>query len=162
MALMNHTKQNDLNLSPEEKRARLAELLRAKAGMGKKIPLSFAQRRLWFLDQLDPGSSAYNLPRAARLIGPLNLQALRQSLNALVQRHDSLRTNFVADQGDPAQIVSPSREIEMPVIELEGLSLTDRESEARRLAAIASRIPFDLAYDQLLRATLTGATEMKL
>ena len=151
---MSSTLQNGTELSAEEKRALLADLLREKAAKGRTVPSSFAQQRLWFLDQLEPGSASYNIQRAARMKGRLDLPALRQSLNALVARHESLRTNFGSYQGEPAQIIAPAREIEIAVIDLTGLKPEERETEARRLAAIAAQDPFDLAQDQLLRATL--------
>jgi amino acid adenylation domain-containing protein len=151
---MSRTLQNGTELSAEDKRALLADLLREKAAKGRTVPLSFAQQRLWFLDQLEPGSASYNMQRAARIRGRLDLPALRRSLSALVARHESLRTNFGSFQGEPAQIIAPAREIELTVIDLAGLRSEEREAEARRLAAITSQDPFDLAQDQLLRAYL--------
>jgi amino acid adenylation domain-containing protein len=151
---MSRTLRNGKELSADERRALLADLLREKAAKGRRVPASFAQQRLWFLDQLEPGSASYNVSRAARMKGRLNLAALHQTLNALVARHESLRTNFGADEGEPVQIISPAREMEIPLIDLKGLRPEDRETEARRLAAIASKDSFNLAQDQLLRATL--------
>ena len=151
---MSHTIQNGLALSADEKRALLADLLRQQAARARAVPLSSAQQRLWFLDQLERGSVSYNMQRAARMRGWLDLPALRRSLNALVARHESLRTNFGSFQGEPAQIIAPARELEFTVIDLTGLKSEEREAEARRLAAIASQEPFNLAQDQLLRATL--------
>jgi amino acid adenylation domain-containing protein len=120
---------------------------------GSTVPASFAQQRLWFLDQLDPGST-YNMSRALRLKGRLDLTALRKALNAMVARHESLRTNFGANEGEPVQIVGPPRELPVTVLDLTGLPTQQREAEGRRLAAAASLRPFDLAADQLLRASL--------
>ena len=150
---MSSTLRNGTELSAEEKRALLADLLR-EGHESRTTSTSFAQQRLWFLDQMDPGSSAYNIQRAARMKGRLDLPALRASLNALVARHESLRTNFGSYQGEPTQIIAPAGEIEIGVIDLTGLKPEERETEARRLAAIAAQDPFDLAQDQLLRATL--------
>ena len=86
---MNRTLQNGLEPSADEKRALLAELLRKKAAAVRTVPTSFAQQRLWFLDQLEPGTALYNISRAARMKGRLDLPAIRQALNALVARHDS-------------------------------------------------------------------------
>jgi amino acid adenylation domain-containing protein len=146
--------ENKLDLRPVEKRALLAELLRKKAAKTRKVPLSFAQQRLWFLDQLDPGSASYNISRAVRLKGELNLQALRQALNFIVARHESLRTNFTSVEGEPGQIIATSREVELQPLDLRGLPQGERESEARRLASEASRRGFNLAQDDLLRAGL--------
>ncbi|HXM36670.1 MAG TPA: amino acid adenylation domain-containing protein, partial [Pyrinomonadaceae bacterium] len=151
---MSRTLQNGLELSADEKRALLAELLRKKAAAVRTVPTSFAQQRLWFLDQLEPGTAFYNISRAARMKGRLDLPALRQTMNALVARHESLRTNFGAGEGEPVQIISPPREMEIPVIDLKGLSPEEREGEARRLAVEASECSFNLAEDQLLRASL--------
>ena len=72
-------------------------------------PASFAQERLWFLDQLEPASSVYNLPASLRLVGTLDADALEQSLNALWRRHDALRTTFTAPDGRPTQVIAPPR-----------------------------------------------------
>src|SRR6266498_22226 len=141
-------------LSIDEKRALLADLLRERGAKGRTVAVSFAQQRLWFLDQLEPGSSSYNVSRAARMRGRLNVPALRQTVNALVARHESLRTNFGSVEGEPVQIVFPSREAELCTIDLKGLEFPERETEARRLALVASQRPFDLAQDQLLRVSL--------
>src|SRR5262245_11653353 len=96
-------------LTADEKRAILAQLLRKKAVGARSFPLSFAQRRPWFLDQMVPGLAAYNVPLAARLSGSLDVDAFAQSLNDLVRRHDVLRTTFAAgSDGVPVQVVAPS------------------------------------------------------
>src|SRR5215204_7529094 len=82
---------------------------------GVPIPLSFAQQRLWFLDQLEPGSGAYNLPAAVRLQGPLDVAVLARALNAMVARHEALRTSFAAVEGRPAQVVAPALAVPLPV-----------------------------------------------
>src|SRR3712207_783679 len=114
---MSDVLQKDIELSREEKRARLEHLLREKAAKAKTVPASFAQRRLWFLDQLE-GGSAYNLARATRVKGQLNIVALRKALNALVARHESLRTSFGSVEGEPVQIIAPFRELELPIVDL--------------------------------------------
>src|SRR5687768_14599676 len=83
-----------------------------------KIPLSFAQERLWFLDQLEPGSAVYNVCQAIRMRGALDLAALEKSLNEILRRHEILRTNFVTAEGEAVQVVSPSRTIELAVVDL--------------------------------------------
>ncbi len=72
-----------------------------------ELPLSFAQQRLWFIDQLEPGNSVYNFPAAVRLKGPLNVVALKQSLNEIVKRHEALRTTFATVDGRPVQVIAP-------------------------------------------------------
>lgn len=146
--------ENKSDLLPAEKRALLADLLRKKAAVARQVPVSFAQQRLWFLDQLDPGSASYNISRAVRLKGQLNLQALQEALNSIVARHESLRTNFTSIDDEPVQIIAPTREIEIQLLDLSGMPQGDRESEARRLASEAARRPFNLAQDHLLRAAL--------
>jgi len=121
---------------------------------GSAVPASFAQRRLWFLDQLEPGSASYHISRALRVKGRLDLPALRQSLESLLGRHESLRTTFSWVDGEPVQIISSSRKMDVQVIDLTELELAQRESEARRLAIAESQRPFNLAQDQLLRFSL--------
>jgi hypothetical protein len=124
-------------------------------------PLSFAQERLWLLDQLEPGSPAYNRPLALRLTGLLDEAALRQALQTIIDRHEVLRTRFTARDGQPAQAISPSLALDLGVIELSQLASTEGEARARRLATEEALRPFDLARDPVLRATLLrlGAQE---
>ena len=146
--------ENKSNLPAAEKRALLAEVLRKKISGTRCVPLSFAQQRLWFLDQLEPGSASYNISRAVRLNGQLDFQALQQALNCIVARHESLRTNFTSVDDEPLQTIAPTRVVEIQVIDLGSLSQSDRELEAGRLASEAARRPFNLEQDHLLRATV--------
>jgi amino acid adenylation domain-containing protein len=118
------------------------------------LPLSFAQQRLWFLDQLDPGSTMYNMYGAFRLTGRLDIPALERSLNEIVRRHEALRTTFRSIEGSPQQVVVARLNLTLPVIDLSGHSESDRENEARRLAAEAAGRPFDFVRGPLVRATL--------
>ncbi len=120
----------------------------------RPLPLSFSQQRQWFLDQLDPHSSAYIMPAAMRLVGALDAPALRRSLNEIVRRHEALRTMFVVQDGQPMQLIAPARPRPLPLIDLCGLSDVEREAAATRLAAAEARAPFDLSRGPLLRATL--------
>src|SRR5437763_1593972 len=97
------------------------------------FPVSFAQQRLWFFDQLDPGTPAYNLPRAIRIAGPLNARALAQTLQTIVDRHESLRTTFVSEEGEPRQIVKSELRVELPITDLEGMPEPERLEEALRI-----------------------------
>ncbi|HKV34445.1 MAG TPA: amino acid adenylation domain-containing protein [Pyrinomonadaceae bacterium] len=119
---------------------------------GDGAPLSFAQERLWFLDQLDPGGAAYNLPGAVWLEGDLDVVALERSLNEIVRRHEILRTTFRTERGWPVQVIAGSLWLPLPLVDLSHLSNSD--SEARRLGREESAKPFDLASGPLLRATL--------
>ncbi|HVB55147.1 MAG TPA: amino acid adenylation domain-containing protein [Candidatus Acidoferrales bacterium] len=119
-----------------------------------ELPLSFAQQRLWFIDQLEPGNSVYNFPAAVRLKGPLNMLALRQSLNEIVKRHEALRTTFSIVDGRPVQVIAPSLTLTVPIVDLRELPETERETEVQRLVTTEAQRPFDLAEGPLVRATL--------
>src|SRR5215831_15969168 len=118
------------------------------------FPASFAQQRLWFLDQLDPGQSVYNLQFAVRLETKLNLRALEESLTEIVRRHESLRTTFGTVDGQPVQIIAEKSEVRLSVIDLSERSSEEQEAEVRRLAEAESERPFDFANGALLRLTL--------
>ena len=125
------------------------------ASRAEALPLSFAQQRLWFLDQLQPGDAAYNIPAALRVIGEFDVAAFAFAVNEIVRRHEALRTTFVLRDGVPAQVIAPALEIATPVVDLGGLDPELREAEARRFAQEEARRPFDLASGPLLRvATL--------
>ncbi|MGZ3458320.1 MAG: condensation domain-containing protein, partial [Archangium sp.] len=118
------------------------------------LPLSFAQQRLWFLEQLEPGSTLYNLPWALRLEGPLDTGAMERAFTELVRRHESLRTTFQAHQGTPAQVISPPGPITLTCVDLSARPLAEREAEALRLFREEVLRPFDLTRGPLLRVTL--------
>ena len=130
-----------------------ARAIPRRAGRGPSA-LSFAQERLWFLDQLEPGSPAYNLSGAIRLTGRLDAGALKEALGEIVRRHEVLRTTFAEVGGRPAQLVAESAEFRLPLTDLEGGDEAAREAEARRLAAEEARTPFDLSRGPLLRVRL--------
>ena len=115
-------------------------------------PLSFAQQRLWFLEQLEPGNPAFNIPVALRLRGVLNVTALEESLNEIVKRHEILRTSFNSLSGKPFQAIAPSLRLTIPVLD-------GRETEVQRLIATELEQPFDIAKAPLLRATLRRLSE---
>ena len=119
-----------------------------------ELPLSFAQQRLWFLDQLEPGNPFYNIPTALRLRGKLDVEALRGSIHDLVRRHEVLRTRFPDEGGKPRQEILDDLEVELPVVDLSGLSGERQEEELRRRTVEEVRRPFDLATGPLFRATL--------
>jgi amino acid adenylation domain-containing protein len=122
-------------------------------------PLSFAQERLWFLDQLTPGASAYNIARAFRLAGPLAVPALAAAVAAAVRRHEALRTTFAAPEGQPVQHVLPDLAPELPVADLSGLPESPRQAEAARLLHEEARRPFDLRRAPLVRLLLLRLAE---
>ncbi len=124
-----------------------------------RLPLSFAQQRLWFLDQYEPGSSVYNVPSAQRLRGPLDIGALEHSLGEIVGRHEALRTTFSVVEGEPVQVIAPAASISLPVSDLSHFADSEREEEAQRLATAEARRPFDLSQGPLFRATLIRLDE---
>jgi len=118
------------------------------------IPLSFAQERLWFLHQLKPESTAYHIPLAVSLTGKLHFSALWLSFDAIMRRHESLRTTFQAVDGVPQQIIQPVPAFALPLIDLSGLSDQIQQDCARRLAEQELHTIFDLAQGPLLRVWL--------
>ncbi|HEY3570220.1 MAG TPA: amino acid adenylation domain-containing protein, partial [Thermoanaerobaculia bacterium] len=114
----------------------------------------FSQERMWFLNQLDPGSSAYNLSRALRLRGRLDLTVLGRCFSELIRRHETLRTSFALDDGRPVQVVRPPVPVAPDVVDLRHLPPAGREAEARAWATAEAARPFDLSRDLLIRATL--------
>lgn len=118
------------------------------------FPLSFAQQRLWFVHQMDPASSAYNMPMAFRLSGRLDVEALEWVLNEILRRHEILRTTFDVLDQQPVQLVAPSLSLKLSVTNLGSLPAPLREVEAERFANEESQRPFDLARGPLIRATL--------
>jgi amino acid adenylation domain-containing protein len=115
----------------------------------QSCPLSFAQQRLWFLEQLNPGTPVYNIPQAWRLSGPLDLSAWQRALNELVARHETLRTTFHSIQGRPAQCVAPFQPRQFPVTDVS--QVADAAAAARRVVDAEARQPFDLAVGPLFR-----------
>lgn len=125
------------------------------------LPQSFAQQRLWFLDQLVPGSLAYNMATGVRLKGVLDAPALGAALAEVVRRHEALRTTFGTHGGLPVQLVQPGLDIGPPTIDLSALSEHERAAESQRLAREEANRPFDLTTGPLLRATLVRITEQE-
>ncbi|MCP4654520.1 MAG: AMP-binding protein, partial [bacterium] len=125
----------------------------------RELPLSFAQQRLWFLDQLEPGSSTYNIPAAVRLGGALAPALLERVFHEVVHRHEALRTTFTATAGRPHQVIAAQLEVPLPLVELDGLPASARAAEARRLAEAEALCPFDLTAGPLVRGTLLRLQE---
>ncbi|GAX39730.1 amino acid adenylation domain-containing protein [Tolypothrix sp. NIES-4075] len=124
-----------------------------------EMPVSFAQQRLWFLQQFEPESGFYNIPVAMRFQGQLNVAALEQSLNQIINRHEALRTNFIQVNGQPMQVIASSSTLPLAVYDLQQLEPTGREITCRQLIIEEAAQPFDLASDVLMRASLFQLTE---
>ncbi|MGB8507394.1 MAG: condensation domain-containing protein, partial [Pyrinomonadaceae bacterium] len=146
-------------LSAEEKRAMLTELLRKQspAPKAKQFPLSLAQQRLWFLYQLEPDNPFYNVPYAMRLSGTLNIGVLERSLSEIVRRQWSLRTTFPVVNHEAMQSVSPAQPLTLPVVDLS--SVPDKETDAQHFILQEARQVFDLTSGPLLRAKLLRLSE---
>src|SRR6478736_965765 len=123
--------------------------------------LSFAQERLWFLDQLAPSSPLYTMPFALRLEGRLDQLALEKSISAIVRHHTILRTKFVATGSGPMQIVGAETAVDVPVVDLSRRPTGDRDVALKRLLTEEAELPFDLASDLMLRAKLFRLTEQE-
>jgi amino acid adenylation domain-containing protein len=158
--------QRKANLSAAKK-ALLAKLMQGKLQnnaiprrqQSDSIPLSFAQERLWFLEQLDPNQPLYNEPTALRLRGVLNIGALQKSLNEIVRRHESLRTTFTTTNGQPIQIITPSLNLDLPIVSLQTLSVNEQENSVRSLAIEEASQPFDLGTGPLIKVKLLQLSE---
>ncbi|AFY82811.1 non-ribosomal peptide synthetase [Oscillatoria acuminata] len=120
----------------------------------QNLPLSFAQQRLWFLEQLEPGTATYNIPAVLRLTGNLDEAALEASLNAVIDRHEALRTSFPAIDGQPIQAIAPQLRVNIVTLDLSEVASEDWEAEGVKTAVAESLKPFDLEQLPLLRVTL--------
>jgi amino acid adenylation domain-containing protein len=125
----------------------------------QNIPLSFAQERLWFFDQLEPGNPFYNLCGAVRVTGQLNAETLRQSIEKIIERHEILRTAFAGGEKEQIQVICDAKSFPLPLIDLSECSPGEREKEAQRLSAEEAQLPFDLTQANLLRAKLLRLSE---
>src|SRR5215217_5778565 len=125
-----------------------------------ELPLSFAQQRLWFLDQLAPGSAAYNLSGRLRLEGDLDVSSLEASLNEIVRRHEALRTIFSTHDGEPVQIILSELLLPLPLIDLSHLPTSERETAIRQLCEEEASQPFDLSTGPLVRARLLRLSKL--
>ena len=174
---MSDVAQKLAQLSPEQRARVFAALNRKKqqkqpegalmpsqprvAGKESRFPLSFAQQRLWLLDQIDPNNPFYNISRAFFLSGPLQVMALQRAFQALGQRHETLRTAFVVTDDDPVQVIAPAVTLALPVESLAELPVAEREAAALALAQEEARRPFDLREAPLLRVRLLALGEVE-
>ncbi|OUL26109.1 condensation domain-containing protein [Nostoc sp. 106C] len=133
----------------------------AVASRPTEIPLSFAQARLWFLDQLEPGNYAYNIPVALQLTGHLNISALEQSFNEIVRRHEALRTTFVMGSHEPIQIITPQQTITISLVDLRDLADSEQQAQVQHLALEEAKRPFNLGTGPLIRVTLLQLNNTK-
>ncbi|MGA7732187.1 MAG: amino acid adenylation domain-containing protein [Chloroflexia bacterium] len=142
------------DLSPQEKRDMLAQQLKQKAAAPRRFPLSFAQQRLWLVDQLEGSSAFYNVSFATYLRGPLQVDALESAIQEIVRRHDTLRTSFVMVDEQPMQVVSPTVEVRLHLKDLRYLPAQERGKAGNTLLEEGARRPFDLAEAPLIRTLL--------
>lgn len=119
-----------------------------------QIPVSYSQQRLWLLDQINPGDTTYNVPAAFRIKGDINPGLLEKAFAALVERHESLRTTFADDEGQPVQVIAPFTQWQLPLDDLSTLTEAERESRLQELVNQEGRTPFDLEQGPLFRARL--------
>ncbi len=158
-------------LSPEKRKLLLRQLEQQKTKKDTELtpiprqsrevnafPISFSQQRLWFLDQLEPGNVAYNIPVAIRLRGVLHLTALEQSVNEIIRRHESLRTTFDALDEQVVQVIHAPAPFTFPVQDLQALEGAAKEAEVQRLLSTEALQPFDVIQGPLLRVSLLKLT----
>ena len=154
---MSSSTKSSTGVSTKDLRTLLTERLGKADEQAEASPLSFAQQRLWFLDQFEPNSPLYNIPSVARLIGTLDVPALEKSLNAIVGRHESLRTRFISRDGEPAQIVDEDGSLKLDAQQVAGNTEAERNAEMERLVREEVNRPFNLKDGRLLRATVAAA-----
>ena len=156
------------------KRQLLQKYLRGEFGEGaaasRVIPrrtqetdpqLSFAQERLWFLDQLMPGSPVFNVPIAVRLSNAINFNVLQESVNEIVRRHEVFRATFITVDGRPAPKISPTLDLKLQVVDLTNAAPAEREADSRRIIEEEALRPFDLSRGPLIRTSLIRLTEQE-
>jgi amino acid adenylation domain-containing protein len=139
----------------------ISELRQSPAQEMICFPASFAQQRLWFIDQLTPGRATYNLPSALRVRGKLDVEVLERTLEEVTRRHETLRTRFVSIHGEPQQVIEDHVKVQLPVVDLTSIPGKEkREAEAVRLAQEEARQPFDLKQAPLMRGKLLRLGEL--
>jgi Condensation domain len=155
---------------PKERRAEFLAMIRAELERGDEVvleprdrtgplPLSYAQETLWFLDRLAPGLPTYNVPFVLRLLGPLDIEALRTALATVVARHESLRTSLVETPDGPVQRIAGQVPVELPVVQVPGADPAQRLAQAMQIATAEAHTAFDLSAGPLWRARLLRLEE---
>lgn len=169
---MNHLSQRLAALSPEQ-RALLEKRLQQRGlqspisvaitrhSSNAVVPLSFDQQRLYFFEQLVPGSALYNMPLAIRLAGTLNLRVLEQSLQAIAQRHEILRTQFVSQAGQAVQVVQSTVDLTIAVVDLQDLAIAEQTDAVQRHLIETTQQPFEISQAPLLRLRLLRLNPME-
>jgi amino acid adenylation domain-containing protein len=160
----NEPKQALLKLMLEKKSIRFNAQTIPRRDELTSVPLSFAQERLWFLNQLEGSSATYNMPGAIRISGNLDINALQQALLEIVRRHEVLCTSFHTVNGTPRQVIHPQATMNINVVNLKQLEVTGRETVLQQQAQQEANIPFDLEVAPLIRCSLLqlDATEYVL
>src|SRR5262249_31591449 len=130
-----------------------------RVARGGELPLSYAQQRLWFIDQLEPGSTVYNIPGAVRLSGRLDAEALRRSLNEIISRHEVLRTIFPSRDGEPRQQINQLGELQPDFLDLIESDERERQEKLQEILRDEARRGFDLSRGPLIRAKLIRLAE---
>lgn len=144
-----------ISLLQEAKQAKVSEqLVIQPVPRDCELPLSFAQQRLWFVQQLSPDNDSYNMLEALRLDGALNIVALEQSLNELVRRHEILRTTFPTLDGKPIQKIAPATTLNLSIHDLQGLSADEQTAQIQQIAESQAYASFNLAFGPLVQFTL--------
>jgi amino acid adenylation domain-containing protein/FkbH-like protein/non-ribosomal peptide synthase protein (TIGR01720 family)/FkbM family methyltransferase len=152
--LGNVTWQLAESLGYQKNNGAIAKVSRGHQTESQTFPLSFAQQRLWVLAQLEPDSPFYNMFKAVRLNGRVNIEVLERSLNEIIRRHEVLRTTFSAVEGTPVQVIAPHATMKLSVVNLQGLSGQEQSQQLQLLATQDQLQPFDLTKGLLLRVTL--------
>ena len=170
---MNEATEFIKNLSPAQRELLLVRMNRVHKEKNEQqrikrrskeetpLPLSFAQLRLWFLDQFNPGSASYNVPAAAHLDGAVDIQAFERTISEILRRHEALRTSFAMVDDQPVQIIAPAQPARVAVHDLSELAEAEREAEVSRRMTEEAQRPFNLSQVPMLRAQVLrlGAEE---
>jgi NRPS condensation-like uncharacterized protein len=151
---MNKTFDEISQLSTVKKRELLAQILEKQAIKPQYFPLSYAQQRLWFVEQIQPGNSNYNILLGIRITGDLNLICLEKSFQQIVARHEILRTSFIAVKGEPQQVIYPHLPLKIAIDDIQELPAAVQEQEIKNLVGQEAQQPFDLAQIPLFRVKI--------